>query len=213
MWTVPLIPARTARYAQGCGDRFAPDHAARGHDQAGKCRHLCLAAVGLRALDKVNAIIRDEQNRAGAIELLMPTIQSADLWARKRPLRCVRQGNAGIADRHEREMLFGPTNEEMITDIFRTYVKSYRGLPLNLYHLQWKFRDEVRPRFGVMRSREFLMKDAYSSISTRRGRGILQQDVRRLPSDVRPLRVESHPDAGRHRFDRRRTQPRVHHPR
>ena len=118
--------------------------------------------LGLRVLSKVNQIIREEQNRSGAVELLMPTIQSADLWRESGRFDAYGKEMLRINDRHEREMLFGPTNEEMITDIFRTYVKSYRGLPLNLYHLQWKFRDEVRPRFGVMRSREFLMKDAYS---------------------------------------------------
>ncbi len=118
--------------------------------------------LGLKVLGKVNQIIREEQNRSGAIELLMPTIQSADLWRESGRYDAYGKEMLRIEDRHEREMLYGPTNEEMITEIFRTYVKSYRSLPLNLYHLQWKFRDEVRPRFGVMRSREFLMKDAYS---------------------------------------------------
>ncbi|MEZ5853555.1 MAG: proline--tRNA ligase [Hyphomicrobiaceae bacterium] len=118
--------------------------------------------LGLRVLNKVNAIIREEQNRSGAIELLMPTIQSADLWRESGRYDAYGKEMLRIKDRHEREMLFGPTNEEMITAIFKTYAKSYRDLPLNLYHIQWKFRDEVRPRFGVMRSREFLMKDAYS---------------------------------------------------
>ena len=118
--------------------------------------------LGLRVLNKVNQIIREEQNRAGAIELLMPTIQSAELWRESGRYDAYGKEMLRIADRHERDMLFGPTNEEMVTGIFRTYAKSYRSLPLNLYHLQWKFRDEVRPRFGVMRSREFLMKDAYS---------------------------------------------------
>jgi prolyl-tRNA synthetase len=118
--------------------------------------------LGLRVLKKVNEIIREEQNRSGAIELLMPTIQSADLWRESGRYDAYGKEMLRIQDRHEREMLFGPTNEEMITGIFRTYAKSYRDLPLNLYHIQWKFRDEVRPRFGVMRSREFLMKDAYS---------------------------------------------------
>ncbi|HEX2556584.1 MAG TPA: proline--tRNA ligase [Microvirga sp.] len=118
--------------------------------------------LGLRVLNKVNAIIREEQNRSGAIELLMPTIQSADLWRESGRYDAYGKEMLRIEDRHEREMLFGPTNEEMVTDIFRSYVRSYKDLPLNLYHIQWKFRDEVRPRFGVMRSREFLMKDAYS---------------------------------------------------
>lgn len=118
--------------------------------------------LGLRVLNKVNAIIREEQNRSGAVELLMPTIQSADLWRESGRYDAYGKEMLRIQDRHDREMLFGPTNEEMVTEIFRAYVKSYKDLPLNLYHIQWKFRDEVRPRFGVMRSREFLMKDAYS---------------------------------------------------
>ena len=113
-------------------------------------------------LDKVNRIVREEQNRAGAIELLMPTIQSAELWRESGRYEAYGKEMLRIKDRHEREMLYGPTNEEMITEIFRAYVRSYKDLPLNLYHIQWKFRDEVRPRFGVMRGREFLMKDAYS---------------------------------------------------
>ena len=116
----------------------------------------------LRVLNKINAIIREEQNRAGAIEILMPTIQSADLWRESGRYDAYGKEMLRIKDRHEREMLFGPTNEEMVTAIVRAHVKSYKDLPLNLYHIQWKFRDEVRPRFGVMRSREFLMKDAYS---------------------------------------------------
>ena len=118
--------------------------------------------LGLRVLRKIEQIVREEQNRAGAIELLMPTIQSADLWRESGRYDAYGKEMLRIEDRHEREMLFGPTNEEMITEIFRAYVRSYKDLPLNLYHIQWKFRDEVRPRFGVMRSREFLMKDAYS---------------------------------------------------
>ena len=118
--------------------------------------------LGKRVLDKVAQIIREEQDRSGAIEMLMPTIQSADLWRESGRYDDYGKEMLRIEDRHERDLLFGPTNEEMITDIFRSYVRSYKDLPLNLYHIQWKFRDEVRPRFGVMRSREFLMKDAYS---------------------------------------------------
>ena len=118
--------------------------------------------LGLRVLHKIEQIVREEQNRASAIELLMPTIQSADLWRESGRYDAYGKEMLRIEDRHQREMLFGPTNEEMITEIFRAYVRSYKDLPLNLYHIQWKFRDEVRPRFGVMRSREFLMKDAYS---------------------------------------------------
>jgi prolyl-tRNA synthetase len=117
---------------------------------------------GYKVLMKVQRIVEEEQNRAGAIELLMPTVQSADLWRESGRYDAYGKEMLRIQDRHERDMLYGPTNEEVITDIFRTYVKSYKDLPLNLYHIQWKFRDEVRPRFGTMRSREFLMKDAYS---------------------------------------------------
>ena len=118
--------------------------------------------LGLRVLNKVCAIIREEQNRSGAIELLMPTLQSADLWRESGRYEAYGKEMLRIKDRHERDMLYGPTNEEMVTEIFRSYVRSYKDLPLNLYHIQWKFRDEVRPRFGLMRGREFLMKDAYS---------------------------------------------------
>src|SRR3954452_718190 len=118
--------------------------------------------LGLRVLRKIEQIVREEQNRAGAIELLMPTIQSADLWRESGRYEAYGKEMLRIQDRHDREMLYGPTNEEMITEIFRAYVRSYKDLPLNLYHIQWKFRDEVRPRFGLMRGREFLMKDAYS---------------------------------------------------
>ncbi|MDQ0301590.1 proline--tRNA ligase [Ancylobacter polymorphus] len=118
--------------------------------------------LGKRVLDKICNIIREEQNRSGAIEIMMPTIQSADLWRESGRYDDYGKEMLRIKDRHERDMLYGPTNEEMLTEIVRAYVKSYKDLPLNLYHIQWKFRDEVRPRFGVMRSREFLMKDAYS---------------------------------------------------
>jgi prolyl-tRNA synthetase len=118
--------------------------------------------LGLRVLNKISKIVREEQDRSGAIELLMPTIQSADLWRESGRYEAYGKEMLRIKDRHERDMLYGPTNEEMITEIFRAYVRSYKDLPLNLYHIQWKFRDEVRPRFGLMRGREFLMKDAYS---------------------------------------------------
>ena len=118
--------------------------------------------LGFRVLKKIEQIVREEQDRAGALEVLMPTIQPADLWIESTRYEAYGKEMLRIVDRHERDMLYGPTNEEMITDIFRAYVRSYRDLPLNLYHIQWKFRDEVRPRFGVMRGREFLMKDAYS---------------------------------------------------
>jgi prolyl-tRNA synthetase len=118
--------------------------------------------LGLRVLKKIEQIVREEQDRTGAIELLMPTVQSADLWHESGRYQAYGPEMLRFEDRHGREMLYGPTNEELITIIFRDGVKSYRDLPKNLYHIQWKFRDEVRPRFGVMRGREFLMKDAYS---------------------------------------------------
>jgi prolyl-tRNA synthetase len=118
--------------------------------------------LGFRVLKKVEQIVREEQDRAGALELLMPTIQPAELWQESGRYEVYGREMLRIEDRHERAMLYGPTNEELITDIFRSCIKSYRDLPKNLYHIQWKFRDEVRPRFGVMRGREFLMKDNYS---------------------------------------------------
>src|SRR5438270_1252923 len=118
--------------------------------------------LGFRVLKKIEQIVRDEQDRAGALEMLMPTLQSAELWRESGRYDAYGPEMLRIRDRHEREILYGPTNEEMITAIFRGEVKSYRDLPRTLYHIQWKFRDEVRPRFGVMRGREFLMKDAYS---------------------------------------------------
>jgi prolyl-tRNA synthetase len=118
--------------------------------------------LGLRVLRNIERIVREEQNAAGCQELLMPTIQSADLWRDSGRYDGYGREMLRIIDRHDREMLYGPTNEEQITDIFRNSVRSYRDLPKLLYHIQWKFRDEVRPRFGVMRGREFLMKDSYS---------------------------------------------------
>jgi prolyl-tRNA synthetase len=118
--------------------------------------------LGHRVLRKVEQIVREEMDRAGAVELLMPTLQLADLWRESGRYDDYGAEMLRITDRHERELLYGPTNEEMVTEIFRAYVRSYKALPKNLYHIQWKFRDEQRPRFGVMRGREFLMKDAYS---------------------------------------------------
>lgn len=117
--------------------------------------------LGFKVLKKVENIVRDEMNKAGAVELLMPTMQPAELWQESG------RGDYGketliVTDRHDRKMIYGPTNEEVMTDIFRNNIKSYKQLPMNLYHIQWKFRDEIRPRFGVMRGREFLMKDAYT---------------------------------------------------
>ena len=118
--------------------------------------------LGLRVLKKIEQIVREEQDRAGAIEVLMPTLQPAEIWRESGRYDDYGKEMLRITDRHERDLLYGPTNEELITQIFRDNVKSYRDLPKNLYHIQWKFRDEIRPRFGVMRGREFLMKDGYS---------------------------------------------------
>ncbi|MFN4297444.1 MAG: proline--tRNA ligase [Brevundimonas sp.] len=118
--------------------------------------------LGLRVLKKIEQIVGEEQERAGAVEILMPTIQLADLWRESGRYDAYGPEMLRIVDRHKRDMLYGPTAEEVVTDIFRGFVKSYRDLPLNLFNIQWKFRDEQRPRFGVMRGREFLMKDAYS---------------------------------------------------
>ena len=118
--------------------------------------------LGLKVMKKIEQIVREEQNKIGAQELLMPTIQSADIWKESGRYNDYGEEMLRIKDRQGREMLYGPTNEELITDIFRSSIKSYKSLPQMLYHIQWKFRDEIRPRFGVMRCREFFMKDAYS---------------------------------------------------
>ena len=118
--------------------------------------------IGFRVLKKIEQIVREEQDRAGAIELLMPTLQAADYWKATGRYDAYGPEMLRITDRQERELVYGPTNEDMLTAILQGSMKSYRDLPRTLYHIQWKFRDEIRPRFGVMRGREFLMKDAYS---------------------------------------------------
>ncbi|MDC1407115.1 proline--tRNA ligase [Candidatus Puniceispirillum sp.] len=118
--------------------------------------------LGKRVVDKIATIVREEQDRSGALEILMPTLQPAEIWQESGRYDDYGAEMLRVKDRHDRDMLYGPTNEEQVTDIFRSHVRSYKALPLNLYHIQWKFRDEVRPRFGTMRGREFLMKDAYS---------------------------------------------------
>ncbi len=118
--------------------------------------------LGLKVMKKIEQVVREEQNKIGAQELLMPTIQSADIWKESGRYNDYGEEMLRIKDRQGREMLYGPTNEELVTDIFRSSIKSYKSLPQMLYHIQWKFRDEIRPRFGVMRCREFFMKDAYS---------------------------------------------------
>ena len=170
--------------------------------------------LGLRVLQKIAPIVREEQNRSGAIELLMPTIQSADLWRESGRYDDYGKEMLRISDRHERDMLFGPTNEEMITEIFRANVRSYKDLPLNLYHIQWKFRDEVRPRFGVMRWREFLMKDAYSfDLDAGGARHSYNKMFTAYLRTFARFGLDRHPDGRRHRADRRRSLPRIHHPR
>ncbi len=118
--------------------------------------------LGFKVMKKIEEIVRQEQNNIGAQEMLMPTIQSADIWKESGRYKDYGEEMLRIKDRQGREMLYGPTNEELITEIFRSSIKSYKSLPQMLYHIQWKFRDELRPRFGVMRCREFYMKDAYS---------------------------------------------------
>jgi prolyl-tRNA synthetase len=160
--------------------------------------------MGYKVLRNIERIVREEQNRAGALEVLMPTIQSADLWRKSGRYDDYGKEMLRITDRHERDMLFGPTNEEMITDIFRAGVQSYKDVPRNLYHIQWKFRDEVRPRFGVMRGREFLMKDAYSfDISAEAGRHSYNKmfvsylrTFARMGLKAIPMRAETGPIGG-----------------
>ncbi len=118
--------------------------------------------LGFKVMKKIEQIVREEQNRIGVQEILMPTIQSSEIWKESGRYEDYGEEMLRIKDRQDREMLYGPTNEELITDIFRSSVKSYKSLPQLLYHIQWKFRDEIRPRFGIMRCREFYMKDAYS---------------------------------------------------
>ena len=118
--------------------------------------------LGLKVMKKIEQIVREEQNKIGAQEILMPTIQSSEIWKESGRYEDYGEEMLRIKDRQNREMLYGPTNEELVTDIFRSSIKSYKSLPQLLYHIQWKFRDEIRPRFGIMRCREFFMKDAYS---------------------------------------------------
>ena len=118
--------------------------------------------LGFKVMKKIEKIVREEQDKIGAQEILMPTIQSSEIWKESGRYEDYGEEMLRIKDRQDREMLYGPTNEELVTDIFRTSIKSYKSLPQLLYHIQWKFRDEIRPRFGIMRCREFYMKDAYS---------------------------------------------------
>ncbi len=160
--------------------------------------------TGFRVLKNIEQIVREEQDRAGAIEILMPTIQSADLWRKSGRYDDYGREMLRITDRHDRDMLYGPTNEEMVTDMFRAGVQSYKDLPRNLYHIQWKFRDEVRPRFGIMRGREFYMKDAYSfDISAEAGRHSYNKmfvsylrTFARMGLKAIPMRAETGPIGG-----------------
>ena len=160
--------------------------------------------AGFRVLKNIERIVREEQDAAGAQEVLMPTIQPAELWRESGRYDAYGKEMLRIVDRHDRDMLYGPTNEEMITDLFRQSVKSYRELPQVLYHIQWKFRDEVRPRFGVMRGREFLMKDAYSFdldyagavVSYRRMMLAYMRTFQRIGLKAIPMEAESGPIGG-----------------
>ena len=159
---------------------------------------------------KVEAIVREEMNRAGAIELLMPAVQPAELWQESGPLGQVWARAAALKDRHERDFCVGPTHEEVITDIVRASMKSYRQLPVNFYQIQTKFRDEIRPRFGVMRAREFIMKDAYSFHADEAG---LERDYRAMYDAYARiftrLGLQVPRGGGRHRRDRRHRLARV----
>ena len=160
--------------------------------------------LGKKVLSKIEQIVREEQNRAGAIEITMPTMQGADLWRESGRYDAYGPEMLRIVDRHGRDLLFGPTAEEVVTDIFRTYVRSYKTLPLNLYNIQWKFRDEIRPRFGVMRGREFLMKDAYSfDLTAEAGRDAYNKMMiaylrtfQRLGLQAVPMRADTGPIGG-----------------
>ena len=160
--------------------------------------------LGFRVLKRIEQIVREEQNAIGCHEILMPTIQPADLWRESKRYDAYGPEMLRITDRHERDMLYGPTNEEQITDIFRGTVRSYRHLPKLLYHIQWKFRDEIRPRFGVMRGREFLMKDAYSFDIDKAGARVSYNKMfvsylrtfERLGLKAIPMKAESGPIGG-----------------
>ena len=166
--------------------------------------------LGYRVLQRIERIVHEEQQRAGHIPLLMPTLQSADLWRESGRYDDYGAEMLRIRDRHQRDMLYGPTNEEMITDIFRSAISCYKDLPLTLYHIQWKFRDEVRPRFGVMRGREFLMKDGYNFDLTEAD--ALHAYNRHMVSYIRTyerMGLKAIPMRAAAGADRRRLHPRV----
>ena len=167
--------------------------------------------LGLRSIRKVEKIVREEMNRAGAIEILMPTVQPAELWQESGRWEQYGKELLRFKDRKDAEFCLGPTHEEVVTDLVRREVQSYRQLPLNLYQIQTKFRDEIRPRFGLMRGREFIMKDAYSFDVDEAGRRpLLREDVPGLPAHLRALRPQVPRGRGRHRLHRRHLLPRVH---
>jgi len=162
--------------------------------------------LGYKVLRRIETIVHEQQQEAGFIPVLMPTIQSADLWRESGRYDDYGAEMLRIADRHGRDMLYGPTNEEQITEIFRAYAGSYRDVPKMLYHIQWKFRDEVRPRFGIMRGREFLMKDAYSFDIDRAGAlhsynqqmAVYLRTYERMGLSAIPMRAETGPIGGDH---------------
>ena len=160
--------------------------------------------MGLRVIRKVEAIVREEMNKAGAIELLMPLVQPAELWQETGRWDKMGPELMRVKDRHGRDYAIQPTSEEVVTDVVRTEIKSYRQLPVNFYHIQTKFRDERRPRFGLMRGREFTMKDAYSFDRDVDGHAAVVPDhVRRLRPHLQPLRPEVPRGGGRQRRHRR----------
>ena len=166
--------------------------------------------IGLRSIRKIERIVREEMNRAGAIELLMPVIQPAELWIESGRWYKMGPELARLKDRHDRDFIVQPTSEEVISDIVREELKSYKQLPINFYHIQTKFRDERRPRFGVMRGREFTMKDAYSFDRDERVRDAqLQGDVRRVHAHLHAHGSLVPCGCGRHRQHRRQGEPRV----
>jgi prolyl-tRNA synthetase len=157
----------TLKEAPADADRQPQADDARRHDRRVAGGIYNYMPIGLRSMRKVEAIVREEMNRAGAIELLMPAVQPAELWQESGRWEQYGPELLRFKDRKDRDFVIGPTHEEVITDIARNQIKSYRQLPVNFYQIQTKFRDEIRPRFGVMRGREFLMKDAYSFDRTR----------------------------------------------
>ena len=166
--------------------------------------------MGLRSIRKIEQIIREEMNRAGAVELLMPVVQPAELWMESGRWQKMGPELLRLKDRHDRDFIVQPTSEEVIVDIAREELKSYKQLPANFYHIQTKFRDERRPRFGVMRGREFTMKDAYSFDKDEAGAmASYRAHVRRLHAHLRAHGADLPRRGGRHRQHRRQGEPRV----